>query len=95
MESGTPGLKITSDGWMNRALIPEKRVSPVRAVSLGTDLARALRGHNEAVAIANLDLVSKYEDSRGVWRRQLREHVRAAPRQVVLNSTGRETFDAV
>src|SRR5580704_10952884 len=45
MESGTPGLKITSDGWMNRALPPAtKKVSPIRAVSLGTDLARTLRG---------------------------------------------------
>src|SRR5580658_1116051 len=42
MESGTPGVKITSDGWMNRALAPEKKISPVRAVSLGTDLARSL-----------------------------------------------------
>src|SRR5581483_9724776 len=34
MESGTPGLKATTDGWMNRAL-PKVNgpVSPVRAVS--------------------------------------------------------------
>src|SRR5579871_6697483 len=36
MESGTPGLKATDSGWMNRALPPAKgKVSPVRAVSLG------------------------------------------------------------
>ena len=35
MESGTPGMKTTSDGWLNRALVAEKTVSPVRAVSLG------------------------------------------------------------
>src|SRR5579872_7042798 len=35
MESGTPGLKATSDGWMNRALLkPVGTVSPLRAVSL-------------------------------------------------------------
>src|SRR5580704_17692302 len=45
MESGTPGLKATSDGWLNRALPPATgKVSPVRAVSLGANLPRALKG---------------------------------------------------
>ena len=35
MESGTPGRKATSDGWLNRALPAEKKVSPIRAVSSG------------------------------------------------------------
>src|ERR1700692_1358488 len=57
MESGTPGRKATSDGWLNRALPADReaRVSPVRAVSLGTELPRALRGHNTAVAVNNLN----------------------------------------
>src|SRR5450631_4877073 len=53
MESGTPGRKATADGWLNRALVSQKNPSPVRAVSLGTALPRAMRGQNEAVAIAN------------------------------------------
>src|SRR6266436_3014328 len=32
MESGTPGRKATTDGWLNRALPPEETKSPVRAV---------------------------------------------------------------
>ncbi len=37
MESGTPGLKATTDGWLNRALpaLGDAHKSPVRAVSLG------------------------------------------------------------
>src|SRR6478672_6977708 len=55
MEAGTPGLKATRDGWLNRALAPEAPViSPLRAVSLGTQLARTLRGSNDAVAVGNL-----------------------------------------
>ena len=51
MESGTPGLKSTSDGWLNRSLqAPPK--SPVRAVAMGPTLPRALRGGNAAVAVA-------------------------------------------
>src|ERR1019366_1007818 len=57
MESGTPGRKATADGWLNRALPPSTNVrkSPVRAVSLGPSLSRALRGRNDAVAISDLN----------------------------------------
>src|SRR5271156_4299116 len=56
MESGTPGRKATTDGWLNRALPPEAgRVSPARAVCMGAELPRSLRGHNNAVAINNLN----------------------------------------
>src|SRR5690242_11048913 len=34
MESGTPGLKTTESGWLNRAMLRKKQVSPIRAVSL-------------------------------------------------------------
>ena len=57
MESGTPGRKATDDGWLNRALPPKPpgKVSPVRAVSLGADLPRAMRGRNSAVAMQNIE----------------------------------------
>jgi len=37
MESGTPGVKSTDDGWLNRALqsMPEEQASPFRAVAFG------------------------------------------------------------
>src|ERR1700749_25622 len=49
MESGTPGLKSTQDGWLNRALQAEDahcqcKHTPVRAVSLGADVPRTLAG---------------------------------------------------
>src|SRR5574340_1376433 len=41
MESGTPGVKSTEDGWLNRALRDKKaEESPFRAVALGTGLPR-------------------------------------------------------
>src|ERR1700730_14404204 len=49
MESGTPGRKATTDGWLNRALPPATgKPSPIRAVSLGSSLPRTLRGRNDA-----------------------------------------------
>src|SRR5690242_4363231 len=52
MESGTPGRKATRDGWMNRALAKQKdKPSPVRAVSMGPTLPRAMAGGNPAIAL--------------------------------------------
>ncbi len=93
MESGTPGRKATTDGWLNRALPPsaDVRKSPVRAVSLGPSLSRALRGHNEAVAINNLNEF-KVNDADGA---ATFESMYASTLDRTLSGTGRETFDAV
>ena len=92
MESGTPGRKATSDGWLNRALLTEKgKLSPVRAISMGAALPRALRGHNDAVAINNLAefQVKDAPSSMGF------ESMYGNSADKVLNGTGRETFEAV
>ncbi len=54
MESGTPGVKSTPDGWMNRLLaaLPGPR-TPTEAVSFGPTLPRILSGH---MSVANLPL---------------------------------------
>src|SRR5277367_194344 len=92
MESGTPGLKATSDGWMNRALpkVPGP-ASPVRAVSLGANLARSIRGHNDAVAINNLNDF-KIADAHGA---NGFESMYESTLDTVLHGTGKETFDAI
>src|SRR6204780_4486774 len=56
MESGTPGLKATDDGWLNRAMqtIPEEKPSPFRAVAFGPYLPRTLQGVSPAIAIPDL-----------------------------------------
>lgn len=53
MESGTPGA-TSGDGWLNRALPkPGEERSPLRAVSMGNQVARTLRGAQDAIAIGN------------------------------------------
>ena len=57
MESGTPGLKSTRDGWMNRYLHAKdhaERSSPFRAVALTQALPRSLQGTAPALAIGQL-----------------------------------------
>jgi uncharacterized protein (DUF1501 family) len=55
MESGTPGNKAVSDGWLNRYLqaVPSKQASPspFRAVSVNATLPRSLAGSAPAVAM--------------------------------------------
>src|ERR1700758_5721251 len=54
MESGTPGVKSTSDGWLNRALQVEPvtgKPSAFRAVALGTQVPRTLQGKLPAIAV--------------------------------------------
>jgi uncharacterized protein (DUF1501 family) len=92
MESGTPGRKATSDGWLNRALpTATEPKSPVRAISFSADLPRALRGRNEAVSINNLNDF-QVRDPRGA---STFESMYANTTDKVLNGTGRETFEAV
>jgi uncharacterized protein (DUF1501 family) len=92
MESGTPGLKATGDGWMNRALLkPVGPASPLRAVSLGSGLSRTLRGQNDAIAVNNLnDFQVKDQKSQATFE-SMYDH----SHDTVLHGTGKETFSAV
>ncbi len=92
MESGTPGLKGTPDGWLNRAL-PEApgKISPVRAVSLGPTLPRTMRGANSAVAVDSIGAFTV----RDAGAAKALETMYAGSGDQVLNGTGRNTFEAV
>ncbi len=92
MESGTPGNKGTVDGWMNRSLPPiHDAVSPLRALSLGPNLPRSMRGANSAIAI---DSVGNFQVKDLVAAKALQSLYQGSHDQV-LNGTGKETFSAV
>src|SRR6202046_5152620 len=60
MESGTPGVKATDDGWLNRCLheLPARSgadSSAFRPIALGPSLPRILSGKEPAVALNNLN----------------------------------------
>ncbi len=92
MESGTPGLKATPDGWLNRALSPERgKSSPVRAVALGALLPRSLRGQTPAVAVNNLaDFRVRDPTAAASFAAMY-----AATPDLLLRSAGQETVAAV
>jgi uncharacterized protein (DUF1501 family) len=92
MESGTPGLKATQDGWMNRALPKAQgKVSPVRAVSLGPVLPRAMRGPAPAVALQTID---SFQVRNAEAAKQF-EQMYTESKDRMIQAAGRETFEAV
>ena len=99
MESGTPGVKSTEDGWLNRTLRVDKHAdpdSPFRAIALGSRLPRALTGSSRAVAIDNVNNFGV--GGRNPAAQPLSntfEAMYASSVDSVLHGTGTETFDAV
>ena len=98
MESGTPGVKSTEDGWLNRAVggLNEKGASPFRAVSMGGSLPRTLAGSVPAVAMGNIREFAV--GGRGPAANIASSSFEAMYEQsvdTVLHGTGNETFEAV
>jgi len=54
-ETGIIGNTVSSDGWLNRHLLTSEGHGPVRAIALGGNLPRILRGDAPAYAIRGLD----------------------------------------
>ena len=92
MESGTPGVKSTRDGWLNRYLHAKEhqKATPFRAVALAPQLPRSLQGTAPALAIARLDRFGL----RGGGEASLEADYAAAADQL-LGRTGQDTFEAV
>ncbi|CAN5587945.1 DUF1501 domain-containing protein [soil metagenome] len=97
MESATPGVKSTKDGWLNRVLQTkvEKDASPFRAVALNQQIPRSLMGRAPTIAMTNLTdfaiNAGAYTSSvqggfEGIWQQKATDS---------LGDTGKETFEAV
>jgi uncharacterized protein (DUF1501 family) len=99
MESGTPGVKVTDDGWLNRslrAMPPPSQKSAFRAIALGPSLPRILGGTEPAVALNNInDFSIGGRNSKGSPAANAFEAMYDHSVDSVLHGTGEETFDAV
>lgn len=99
MESGTPGVKATEDGWLNRSLrslaSPGDKAS-FRAIALGPSLPRILSGAEAAVAINNInDFGIGGRNPNAAPIANTFEAMYADSVDTVLHGTGKETFEAV
>ncbi len=93
MESGTPGVKSTEDGWLNRHLQTRPgSESPVQGVALGTSLPRILRGAAPAVAVPE---GGRFEVRAGDAAADGLEAMYAGSLDEALRGAGRGTFEAI
>lgn len=98
MESGTPGVKSTEDGWLNRALtgVQEPASSPFRAVAMGGAVPRTLAGAAPAVAMGNIrEFAVGGRGPAGQAASSSFEAMYEHSVDAVLHGTGNETFEAV
>jgi uncharacterized protein (DUF1501 family) len=101
MESGTPGVKSTEDGWLNRALQAEDlrhnaEHTAFRALALGAEVPRTLAGKIPAIAISNVNSFSV--GGRGPAASPAAnafEAMYGSSGDRILHATGEEAFDAV
>lgn len=97
MESGTPGVKSTRDGWLNRYLQSktDSSKSLFRAVSMTQQMPRAMQGRAPAIAMSNLaEFRIRAGQSSGSVQGGFEEIYDQAVNDT-LHGTGKETFEAI
>jgi uncharacterized protein (DUF1501 family) len=98
MESGTPGVKATEDGWLNRSLhglsTPADKAA-FRAIAMGPSLPRILSGSEPAVAINNINDFGVGGRNPNSPVANTFEAMYSQSVDSVLHGTGQETFEAV
>jgi len=99
MESGTPDVKGTTDGWLNRYLAAKGTCDecniakvPFRAVSLTAQTPRMLEGPSPTVAMNNLDEFTVRATGSSAERLEALYRTGSAD---LVHGTGAEMFEAV
>jgi uncharacterized protein (DUF1501 family) len=97
MESGTPDVKGTTDGWLNRYLAAsgtceQCKVSPFRAVSMAPQTPRILQGHAPTVA---MDSIQQFAVRTGGDAAARLEALYRTGSSDVVHGAGNEMFEAV
>jgi uncharacterized protein (DUF1501 family) len=103
MESATPGVKSTRDGWLNRYLQVTEReaaagrgpaggASPLRGVALARQMPRALQGPAPALSMGS---IAEFGVRGDAATKLSFEEVYKRASDAVLHGTGGETFEAI
>jgi uncharacterized protein (DUF1501 family) len=93
METATPGVKSTKDGWLNRYLqVAHPSAPPLTAVALARQMPRSLQGPAPALAMAR---VSEFAIRGGAATQESFEDAYARAADEVFKGTAHEAFDAM
>jgi len=99
MESATPGVKSTADGWLNRYLQAngDAKDSPFRGVAMGPNMPRVMQGKASAIAMNNINDFT-IRAGGGEMGQAVQGGFEAMYAQTVndaLRGAGKETFEAM
>lgn len=97
IESATPGVKSTRDGWLNRIMQTqiEENASPFRAVAMTGQVPRSLMGRAPSVAMTSL---SDFDIRAGAYTNDVKGGFEGLWQQNAgdsLGEMGKETFEAL
>ena len=92
MESATPGVKSTRDGWLNRYLQGTGSASPLRGIALTKQMPRSMQGAAPALAIGSTQDFTVADMSA---RTSFEEIYAAAQQDTALRGAAGEAFDAM
>jgi uncharacterized protein (DUF1501 family) len=102
MESATPGVKSTPDGWLNRFLQsgPHADATPFRAVAFAASTPRTMMGAASCLCTQDLQVFhlagNPRQQNRGVQLlASAFEEMYASASDRLLSSTAHETFEAI
>ena len=97
METATPGVKSTADGWLNRYLQARRieAATPFRAVALTGQIPRMLQGRSPALALSQIGQFGIRAGEATDTVNASFEALYASAADQVLNGTGREAFNAI
>lgn len=94
METGTPGVKVTPNGWLNRALMdfPNRPKASLAAVAVSQRLPRILRGDFPVTNFTNLQ---NYKFYGGAGEEATFEQMYEQSIDQLLSGAGKETRNSV
>jgi uncharacterized protein (DUF1501 family) len=93
METATPGVKSTKDGWLNRYLqVAHQHETPLTAVAVARQMPRSLQGTAPALALST---VGEFGVRGGMATQETFEDAYARAADHVLKGTAGEAFDAM
>lgn len=99
METGTPGIKSTQSGWLNRVSgLTGHDVTPFQSVAMTSALPRAMYGTNPSLAIADLnDFKVNVKQSKQFASTAAKnfEELYHQTSQQLLGNAGTESFEAI
>jgi uncharacterized protein (DUF1501 family) len=94
METGTPGVKTTPDGWLNRSLLafPKRPKSSLAAMAVTPRLPRILRGDFPVTTFTNMQA---YKFFGGMGEETTFDQMYEESVDKLLSGAGKETRDSV